>query len=325
MISSFPMISSTNNGHRKDSCSSYDNLLSLMISPLLPNLDEPSSSLPSSFMDPFDDLSMEPVPLSGSKGQALPSLVQSDSIFFMNDESAFDSIFMNEVVSNEPTCTPTPNHLQDLISILDPLTTSNQGAKRSNEAFFTGDDQVRAKKRQRPSYTHAVTPAEETMVRFRPYQETQWRAQFQKLIQYKLEHGHCSVPHAYPEDPILARWVKRQRYQYKKFNDNNPTSTMTTRRIQELESIGFVWDSHKSAWLEKLNELKVFKQQRGHCNVPSNYPQNAALSTWVKCQRRQYKLFITGSSSSTMTLERHQDLESLGFVFDIQSPSRKTN
>ncbi|CAJ1951440.1 unnamed protein product [Cylindrotheca closterium] len=81
-------------------------------------------------------------------------------------------------------------------------------------------------------------PGEESTARFRPHQEKQWQAQFRKLVQFKLVNGHCCVPHSYSSDPILARWVKRQRYQYKKFHDCDPTSTMTTRRIQELESIG---------------------------------------------------------------------------------------
>ena len=34
-----------------------------------------------------------------------------------------------------------------------------------------------------------------------------WEAQFQKLLAYKLKHGHCKVPKKYSSDPQLGRWV----------------------------------------------------------------------------------------------------------------------
>ncbi|CAJ1945548.1 unnamed protein product [Cylindrotheca closterium] len=295
-----------------------DSLLSLMRCPLplcldharpvpVPSSSSPSSSflpLASSFEDPFNDPGMEPLPLrsQGPVNHHAP-LTQS-----MRDDYLASS-FME--LLNKPN--DTKLRQEDLVSIAN--------SKRSSEAFFPNQNQGSCK-RQRTSHMEAAY-GEESMPRFRPYQDKQWRAQFAKLVQYKLLNGHCCVPHSYSGDPTLARWVKRQRYQYKKFRDCDATSTITAARIQELESIGFVWHSHASAWLEKVNELKVFMQRTGHCNVPSHYPENTALSTWVKCQRRQYKVKISGSSSSTMTMERFQMLQSLGFVFEPQL-SRRT-
>ncbi|CAJ1926209.1 unnamed protein product [Cylindrotheca closterium] len=299
-----------------------EGLLSLMQCPPLPSFEMTasafsyiSSSTPAMcFEDPFDDPRMEPLPLlpcTSSDKQMLSSQSVPNALplFAANDASGLESPFVQLNKSSAATLR------QDLIDIMDPIINAG-GPKRSCEAVFFDNDQGPLNaKRQRTSHLLQVSE-EESTARFRPYQETQWQDQFQKLVQYKLKHGHCSVPHSCKEDPILARWVKRQRYQYKKFNDNNPTSTMTTRRIQVLESLGFVWKSHASAWEDKLNELKAFKQQRGHCNVPAHYPENAALSTWVKSQRRQYKLYMSGSSASTMTIDRLLQLQSVDFVFD---------
>ncbi|CAJ1926247.1 unnamed protein product [Cylindrotheca closterium] len=297
--------------HCKSSSDLLDEgLLSLMHCPPLPSFEMTASSFPyissstpaMCFEDPFDDPRMEPLPL-------LPWTSSDKQMPSTNDASGLESPFVQLNKSSEATLR------QDLIDIMDPIINAG-GPKRSCEAVFFDNDQGPLNaKRQRTSHLLQVSE-EESTARFRPYQETQWQDQFQKLVQYKLKHGHCSVPHSCKEDPILARWVKRQRYQYKKFNDNNPTSTMTTRRIQVLESLGFVWKSHASAWEDKLNELKAFKQQRGHCNVPAHYPENAALSTWVKSQRRQYKLYMSGSSASTMTIDRLLQLQSVDFVFD---------
>jgi hypothetical protein len=49
---------------------------------------------------------------------------------------------------------------------------------------------------------------------FRAYQAEQWTERFQELWVYCKQHGHCQVPHTHVQNPALARWVKRQRYQY---------------------------------------------------------------------------------------------------------------
>jgi hypothetical protein len=145
----------------------------------------------------------------------------------------------------------------------------------------------------------------------------QWTEKFEELVQFRQTKGHCCVPHTYKENPALARWVKRQRYQYKLKNEGKQ-STMTDERVDALEQIGFIWDSHGAAWAERLNELKEYRTETGHCNVPSNYPSNPQLATWVKCQRRQYKLFWDGKTSN-MTLGRVSGLEEIGFEWELRA------
>jgi hypothetical protein len=43
---------------------------------------------------------------------------------------------------------------------------------------------------------------------------------------------------------------------------------MTTLRIQELESLGFEWNSHGAAWEDHFNDLADYHIIQGHCNVP---------------------------------------------------------
>lgn len=153
--------------------------------------------------------------------------------------------------------------------------------------------------------------------RFRPYQAGQWAEKFEELCAYRKEKGHCLVPHTYSDNLALARWVKRQRYQYKLMMENK-ASTMTPERVKALEDIGFVWDSQGAAWGDRLNELEDFRRSYMHCNVPSNFSDNPRLATWIKCQRRQYKLYMEGKPSN-MTPQRIQHLESLGFEWELRS------
>ena len=150
--------------------------------------------------------------------------------------------------------------------------------------------------------------------RFRPYQYEQWQERFDELCEFKKVHGHCNVPRKEKATVLLWRWVKRQKYQYKLFKEGKQ-STLSQERISALENVGVTWDFHGSTWSERLSELTTYRQVNGHCNVPSKYPANPQLSTWVKCQRRQYKLYQSGKSSN-ITAERIEKLAQLDFVFE---------
>ena len=157
--------------------------------------------------------------------------------------------------------------------------------------------------------------------RFRPYQAGQWSEKFVELCKFKESTGHCLVPHTYQENLALARWVKRQRYQYKLMLESK-TTTMTPERVNALDEIGFVWDSQGATWGDRLGELQQFRQLFKHCNVPSNYFDNPRLATWIKCQRRQYKLFLENKPSN-MTPQRIKHLESLGFEWGLRSHKKQ--
>jgi hypothetical protein len=115
----------------------------------------------------------------------------------------------------------------------------------------------------------------------------------------------------------LARWVKRQRYQYRLRSDGKPSS-MTPERITSLENLGFVWDSRGIAWEDRLQNLHEFKALHKHCNVPSKYPAKPSLASWVKYQRRQYKLFLEGKPSN-ITPDRVDRLQKVEFQWELGS------
>jgi len=153
-------------------------------------------------------------------------------------------------------------------------------------------------------------------VKFRAYQAENWTEKFEELLRFREENGHCLVPNCHPENPALAQWTKRQRYQYKLKQDGK-RSTITNERVRALDEVGFVWDSHKAVWSERLEELKEFKKQHRHCNVPSRYTPNHQLAIWVKRQRRQWKNKID-HLPNCMTDERQRALEAIGFVWDMK-------
>jgi hypothetical protein len=148
---------------------------------------------------------------------------------------------------------------------------------------------------------------------FKASQMVQWNARFEDLVAFRNKYGHCLVPLTWPENPGLAHWIKRQRYQYS-LKQEGKHSTLSPEREEFLDNLGFIWDSHAAQWEERLKELDEFRETHGHCYVPTKYPASPKLSIWVKCQRRQYKLFQQGSRSN-MTTDRITRLAKIGFVF----------
>eukprot|EP00980_Cylindrotheca_fusiformis_P001950 scaffold442_cov110-Cylindrotheca_fusiformis.AAC.17 len=179
------------------------------------------------------------------------------------------------------------------------------GSKRGSQQSFS--PLPRGRKRQRTTTTFDDRKDH----RIREKNDALWLVQYQKLLNFKYYHGHCSIPIKFPEDPVLARWVKRQRYEFKRRADGKP-SGINASRIRLLENIGFVWKVHSTAWQERFNELFTFWKTEGHCNVPSYFPENPQLSTWVISQRRHYNRHLAGKQSC-ITLERIALLDSLGF------------
>lgn len=149
--------------------------------------------------------------------------------------------------------------------------------------------------------------------RFRDYEADQWTERFTELLQFKDANGHCLVPHTYPSNPLLSQWVKRQRYQFK-LKALGRHSTLTDDRQQMLEAAGFVWHCHQASWYEKLDALQKYQAHYGDCRVPPNY-HDRSLAVWVKCQRRQWKLFRKGQRCS-ITKHRIDVLDKMGFEWN---------
>jgi hypothetical protein len=151
-------------------------------------------------------------------------------------------------------------------------------------------------------------------VRFRTRDATDWMDHLAEAAEYQKKYGHCVIHHDYPPNQQLARWAKRQRHQYKRYKCGKH-STMTQERVKALENLDFCWDAHKETWNARYEELRQFKMCHGHSSVPTAYAAKPKLATWVKCQRRQYKLSSIGKHSS-MVPDRLRLLEKLNFVWE---------
>jgi hypothetical protein len=107
---------------------------------------------------------------------------------------------------------------------------------------------------------------------------------FSELADYQKIHGHCNVPKSYSENTKLTDWVAAQRETYR-LHLEGKTSPMTPFFIQELECLGFEWDS----WEDRFSELADFREIHGHCSVLKSNSDNSMLNNWAETQRKQYR------------------------------------
>ena len=156
--------------------------------------------------------------------------------------------------------------------------------------------------------------------------DARWKRQFEELVAYKRENGHCNAPQSTP----LGKWVKMQRENYRETqlraqgalpqNRTKPRPTLSEERIAQLNSIGFQWKVAPPAagWEHRYEELVEYKRLHGDCNVPQAWPENRQLGRWVMKQRCQYTLRQKGDRCQ-ITDERIQRLNDLGFSWTAPS------
>eukprot|EP00980_Cylindrotheca_fusiformis_P005848 scaffold1228_cov119-Cylindrotheca_fusiformis.AAC.15 len=290
------------------------------------------------FNDPFEASVLEPRPLGFDDSVLEPRPICSvppppaEQSLEPNCEADYESIFeptpcgsvcSSDILSDcldqaltelQEEQTASESFGSDFLMYTSPFTPKSTISQSSNLTTNSTMDSPRGglQQNKRQGVDPTIGSHVQGSARFNARQNLLWMDQFQKLKNFKKGRGHCHVPITYPQDPVLARWVKRQRYHYKRMQDGKP-SAIDDARIQMLEAIGFVWDAHASGWQEKFDALAEFKRRTGHCRIQSSHPKYSQLSAWIKSQRRQYRALKAGGEASHMSQERIEALESLGF------------
>ena len=158
-----------------------------------------------------------------------------------------------------------------------------------------------------------------------------WEEFYEELKEYQAINGHCNVPQRDKEIGGLGRWVKRQRtnYRYCREGKKLGVNSMSDERIAALEAIGFRWrlgttgvpgeedtDPEANTWHGRLEQLKVYQQTNGNCDVPQ---RDGGLGRWVARQRSNYRYYQMGKpvGLSSMNPERIAALEGIGFKWRV--------
>jgi len=86
-----------------------------------------------------------------------------------------------------------------------------------------------------------------------------WNLQVEELREFIKEHGHCTIPQTYPQNPSFGKWVSRIRCEFKRWR-NGKDSWLTEEHIAELHNLGFNWVVPKKR--KKFGNAHVDQQQQ---------------------------------------------------------------
>ena len=130
---------------------------------------------------------------------------------------------------------------------------------------------------------------------------------FEKLREYKAEHGDVLVPRRYKTSGgyNLGIWVRSQRVA-------KAQGKLSPDQIEQLEGLGFVWDVLNHLWVQGFEELLAYKAEHGDILMPHRYQTigRFKLGGWVSAQR-------VAKAQGRMSPDQIEQLEGLGFVWDV--------
>ena len=157
--------------------------------------------------------------------------------------------------------------------------------------------------------------------------DQQWHFQYEKLVDFKRQYGHCQVPSGYEQDKSLLDWVSNQRENFNK-------KRMQQHQKDLLNVLGFVWkvevaewqqNDYSAArvssqnnkaygaskrWNEHYEKLVEFKRQNGHCMVSQDYEPDKSFGRWVLTQRKLH-------TNNKLRQDRKRLLDELEFVWNV--------
>lgn len=158
------------------------------------------------------------------------------------------------------------------------------------------------------------------------YEEDNWNEMKSALEDFKTRHGHCFIPLAYHKNRKLGEWVhfQRQIYQAKQRGDTSNLPDLICKYNQKdlihlgldltMDNLSYGQIAFDLLWEEKIEELRKFKQEHGHCNICSHYTSEYYdLALWLQEQKTLAKLSMKGISSQ-LDKRRKKELETLGFI-----------
>lgn len=143
---------------------------------------------------------------------------------------------------------------------------------------------------------------------------TSWDLMYEQAKQYYREYGHLQPPKSYKTASgyALGMWVQTQRRVYRGL----VPGIMDAKRIEQLNSIGMVWQTSQDyIWNKYIEAAKTYNSERGDLDMPAQYvtPDGIRLGRWISNIRSKRK---DNKRSHLLSEEQVAELNDLGMVWD---------
>jgi Helicase associated domain./RWD domain. len=167
---------------------------------------------------------------------------------------------------------------------------------------------------RRPSYfTSCASPANGTMYHYNHHGGTTIEKQQQQLDCCKITTTTSSSSSSMTMNAATsyssAGGTKRKRNDVVKVHSRSTIKSYKATKPKRNQSQSRTFE-------QRLEDLKMFKEEHGHCIVPYTYAKNQPLSNWCSNIRYSYGLLERGLNPTIkMTEERINALRDIGFDF----------
>jgi superfamily II DNA or RNA helicase len=133
-----------------------------------------------------------------------------------------------------------------------------------------------------------------------------WWDGYGHALDYHAARGDLDVPVAFVTGGgfPLGAWLSAQRAARNR-------GEVPDERVRLLDELGMTWDLLEAAWTAAYGELRAFKEQHGHFEVPVTYrtADGIRLSEWQGTQR-------DAGRAGKLTSERRALLDEIGFPWN---------
>lgn len=148
------------------------------------------------------------------------------------------------------------------------------------------------------------------------------------LRTFKQKFGHCDVPRSYKGNPSLASWCAHIRMSYKIIQSGKKPRhhDLSKAMIKELKDVGFrFYVQYFQSFQSRIDDLKVFKDRFGHCDVPYKWKENPSLAKWCRSMRETHKAIEVGKKPHRILSQAMiQELDRLGFQWTVKGSTHKS-
>ncbi len=146
-----------------------------------------------------------------------------------------------------------------------------------------------------------------------------WDRMIDLLRRHKERLGHCTIPHAWPEDQALANWMHAQRRLSRSGKLHADREAHLTQlgvdfshqpHTDSCRALGpsFIESRAGRRWKACYYRLEKFQREHGHCRVPADAPRHRLLYGWLQSQRCRGR-------AGLLNADMMHRLQSLGVCF----------
>jgi len=138
-----------------------------------------------------------------------------------------------------------------------------------------------------------------------------WEQSYLYARDYFIDEGNLNVPHSYicKDGFRLGQWISSIRNRYR-------NQKLTSEQIQQMESIGMIWNVLESKKELELKYAKTYFTEFGNLDIPNDYicADGYRLGAWLRIIRMSYR---NGSLSDDYIHE----LERMGIIWNPKQKS----